>query len=543
MKYSKYVSTKSTPQTEPIIGKNMKPNNSGGFGFEITEEMTLDRFLILGTEGGTYYVEEKKLTVDSVKRIIELIKTKGEYVVDRVVEISHQGRAPKNSPALFVLALCTSPTFANIATRKKAFDNLPKVARIPTHLFEFVDYMQSFRGWGRAAKNGIQNWYQSKLPEQLEFHMVKYRQRNGWTHNDVLRLAKPIPTDAEHDMLYEFAKKDRIDRENNFKLIEGYIKAKEATTEKEIVSIIKNYNIPIEAIPTQFKNSKEVWNTLIPNLPITATIRNLRNMAIYGVIDPFSNNSKIIADRVSDRDIIRKGRVHPIQFLNAIMTYPAGMNRVFQGGMSYHRDIRKDGTSWLVDKNIVEALNVGFSLGFDNVEPSNKRILVALDVSGSMGWQPCLGMKTVNPREASAALSLITVNTEPNHLIGVFTRKFEQFTGIKSGMDINSAINAISGLNFGSTNITSPIEWLIEHKLEVDAIFCYTDNETYWGGSIHPCQALNKYRQKFGINTKFVTVSMCANRTTVADPNDPNMLDIVGFDTATPKIISEYLKM
>jgi 60 kDa SS-A/Ro ribonucleoprotein len=543
MKYNKHVSLRNTPQTEPIIGKNMKPNNSGGFGFEITDEMVLDRFHILGTEGGTYYVGERKLTIDNVKRIIELIKNKGEYVVDRVVEISYQGRAPKNSPALFVLALCTSPTFADVNTRKKAFENMPKVARIPTHLFEFIGYMQSFRGWGRAAKNGIQNWYQSKSPEQLEFHMVKYRQRDGWTHNDVLRLAKPVPIDAEHDMLYEFAKKDRIDRENNFKLIEGYIKAKEATTEKEIVSIIRDYNIPMEAIPTQFKNSKEVWSTILPNLPITATIRNLRNMAIYGVLNPFSENSKMVASRISDRDIIRKGRVHPIQFLNAIMTYPVGETRVFQGGMLHYKGNKKDNTSWVVDKDIVEALNVGFSHGFDNVEPSNKRILVALDISGSMGWQPCLGMRTVNPREASAALSLITVNTEPNHMIGVFTREFRQFTGIKSGMDINSAINAISGLNFGGTNITSPIEWLTKHNLEVDAIFCYTDNETYWYGSPHPCQALEKYRQRFGINTKFVTVSMCANRTTVADPNDPNMLDIVGFDTATPKIISEYLKM
>jgi 60 kDa SS-A/Ro ribonucleoprotein len=543
MKYNKHINSRSTPQTEPILGKNMKPNNSGGYGFEITDKMTLDRFLILGTEGGTYYVGERKLTVDSVKSVIKLIKEDGQYVVDRVVEISSQGRAAKNGPALFVLSLCTAPSFADVDTRKKAFNCLPKVARIPTHLFEFLEYMKSFRGWGRMAKNGIQNWYQSKPVKQLEFHMVKYRQRDGWTHNDVLRLAKPIPVDIEHDMLYEFAKKDRIDRENNFKLIEGYIKAKEAKTEKEVVSLINEYNIPIETIPTQFKNSKMVWEAVLPNLPITATIRNLKNMAVYGLLKPFSDSSKMVADKISNKEVIEKGRVHPIQFLNAIMTYPKGRDRIFQGAFGAFANKNYKPLEWVVDKDIVEALNAGFYHGFRNVIPSNKRILVALDVSGSMGWQPCLGMKTVNPREASAALALTTVNTEPNHLIGVFTREFEQFNGIKQGMDINSAIKAISNLKFGSTDISSPIHWLEKHKIEVDAIVCYTDNETYWKHSDHPCQALSKYRQKFGLNTKLVSVSMCANKTTVADPEDPNMLDIVGFDTATPKAISEFLNM
>ena len=82
----------------------------------------------------------------------------------------------------------------------------------------------------------------------------------------------------------------------------------------------------------------------------------------------------------------------------------------------------------------------------------------------------------------------------------------------------------------------------MDKKLPIDAFSCYTDNETYCG-NIHPCQALEKFKDNMGIDSKFISVSMCANNTTVADPNNINMLDVVGFDTATPKVISEFINM
>lgn len=539
--YAKHFNLKNTPQTEPIPGKVMEPNNSGGHGFKVTAENQLDRFLILGTEGGTYYVGERKLTLDNIENLLDCIKADGPSVVNRITTISDEGRAPKNSPALFALALCASPDFADLNTRRAAFKALPKVARISTHLFEFVQYMQNYRGWGKLAKMGVQNWYQDKDPSQLEYQLIKYRQRNGWTHNDVLRLAKPIPLTDLHDQLYGFAKRGTIDNNHSFKLIEGYKRISEVTTAVEAAKLVSEYRLPMEAVPTDFKNKAVVWEALINHLPITATIRNLRNMAKADFMVPFSDASKIVAARISDPDIIKKGRVHPVQFLNALMNFPVGHQRAEPNGW-LAPNISPDDT-WKVDKDIVEALNAGFFQSFQNVKSSGKRVMMALDVSGSMGWHWCMGMKGITPREASAALALVTVNVEPNHFIGVFQQKFVQFDGIKAGMSLDDAIKAVSNLPFGSTNISSPIEWAMENNLPVDCIACYTDNETYWRTADHPSQVLKKYRNKTGINTKFISVSMEANNTTVADPSDAEMLDIVGFDTATPKVISEFMEM
>lgn len=51
-----------TPQTEPIPGKNMVQNEAGGFSFALDDMARLQRFLVLGSAGGTYYASERKLT-------------------------------------------------------------------------------------------------------------------------------------------------------------------------------------------------------------------------------------------------------------------------------------------------------------------------------------------------------------------------------------------------------------------------------------------------------------------------------------------------
>ncbi len=40
-----------------------------------------------------------------------------------------------------------------------------------------------------------------------------------------------------------------------------------------------------------------------------------------------------------------------------------------------------------------------------------------------------------------------------------------------------------------------------------------------------------------------VVVGMASNGFTIADPNDAGMLDVVGFDPATPQAIAKFVKM
>ncbi len=72
MKYSKIINFFKTPQSQPIPGSDQKPNNAGGFAWEVDRWNLLDRFLILGSESGTYYVGAQQLTAQHAEKVLEL---------------------------------------------------------------------------------------------------------------------------------------------------------------------------------------------------------------------------------------------------------------------------------------------------------------------------------------------------------------------------------------------------------------------------------------------------------------------------------------
>ncbi len=68
----------------------------------------------------------------------------------------------------------------------------------------------------------------------------------------------------------------------------------------------------------------------------------------------------------------------------------------------------------------------------------------------------------------------------------------------------------------------------------------YTDSETRIG-RVHPAAALRKYREKMNNpHAKLIVVGMQSNGFTIADPNDKGMLDVVGFDSAAPQVMSLF---
>ena len=83
--------------------------------------------------------------------------------------------------------------------------------------------------------------------------------------------------------------------------------------------------------------------------------------------------------------------------------------------------------------------------------------------------------------------------------------------------------------------------YALDKGREIDTFVIYTDSET-WAGTPHPSQALRQYRAEFVPDAKLIVVGMVSNRFTIADPDDAGMLDVVGFDTATPEIISGFAR-
>ena len=544
-----------TSQGLPIPGRDMVENNAGGFVFKLDEWKQLERFLILGSEGGTFYVSEKKLTADNANKVLLLLKKDGVKVVEKTVEILKSGRAPKPDVAIFVLALAASK--GDDATRKAALAAVPSALKTGTHLLKFVDSVNGLRGGGRGLKKAIQLWFKGRKNETLALQLVKYKQREGWSMKDVLRLAKPVPETEVQGKLFGWTAKNEkaewakapvapgdkaldfvwaTEQAAQLKLVAEQADTAEAkailaeanqASVKKLVDLIVTYRLPREALPTEALNKVEVWEALLREMPMTAMIRNLGTMSKVGLLKPLSAAEKLVFQRLTDAERIRGAKVHPIQILSALRTYSSG------------RGVRS-AASWNVSTKVVEALDEAFELSFGAVEPAGTRHLLGLDVSGSMSGGEIAGVPGLSPSAATAALAVVAARTEPWTAIMGFADSFRDL-GITAKDRVDVATRKVSGLTFGSTDASLPMTWALQNKIQVDTFVVMTDNET-WAGNIQPVQALEKYRQATGIGAKLIVVGMTSTGFTIADPDDAGMLDVVGFDGATPALMAKFAK-
>ncbi|KAB2906537.1 MAG: TROVE domain-containing protein [Kofleriaceae bacterium] len=528
-KLTQYFSTKATPQSQPIPGSKQIPNSAGGYTWSVDDWVQLDRFLILGSEGGTYYISEQKLSIDNAEALVRCLAADGPRVIARIVEISEAGRAPKNDPAIFALALAAK--LGDDATRKAAYAALPKVCRIGTHLMHFAEYAQAFGGWGRGMRKAVAGWFNARPADELALQLVKYQARDGWSTRDLLRLAHPRAASPSHDRLFAWVTKGTLPEGAATDPALSLLCAKDALARlskpREAANVIRTHRVPREAVPTELLTHAEVWEALLADMPVTAMIRNLATMTRVGLLTPGANATKTVVARLGDNTRLAKARIHPVAVLAALLTYKSGRGA-------------RGSSTWSPIAQLVDALDGAFYATFKSVEPSGKRMLLALDVSGSMGWGTVAGVPGLTPRVGSAAMSLVTAATEREHTIVGFSTDLVRLT-ISPRQRLDDVVAAIDRIPMGGTDCAQPMIWAQQQKVDVDTFVVYTDNET-WAGSVHPAQALRAYRQARGIPAKLVVVGMTSNGFTIADPNDAGMLDVVGFDTATPPVISDFAR-
>ncbi len=527
MKYSKLFNMKITPQSVAIPLSGQNPNHAGGYTWIVDRWTMLDRFLILGCESGTFYVREQKLLMQNAQNVVEAIKEDGERVVNRIIEVSTKGLAPKNDPAIFALALAAS--LGDEKTRIAAFAALPRVCRTGTHLFAFAEACDGMRGWGRGLRKAVAKWYNAQTPEALAYGFVKYQARGGWSNRDLLRLSHPVAVSEQHNILYKWVVDGEIT--GDAPLVQAVQALKEVHDLDAAVKMIEEFRIPREAIPTEMLNESLIWGALLTDMPLTAMIRNLGNMTKVGLLKHgwFTGSSgavQTVVSALSNTERLRKSRVHPVAVLAALNTY--------QGGKSI-----KGSGEWKPVKAITDALDEAFYASFGNVKATGKRIVVGLDVSGSMAGTRVPGVAGLDCRSACGAMSLITESVENDVTHLAFDTKVYKLD-VSRKLRLDAVVKLLERTGGGGTDCAAPIRYAIDKKIKADAFVIYTDSET-WSGSQHPAQAITEYRRKMGIEAKLVVVAMASTKTTIGDPGDAGTLNVVGFDTSVPQVIAEFL--
>ena len=523
---AKRAATAATSVSAPIVGREseMVVNNTGGFTFSLDKWGVLDRFIMIGSEGGNYYVGERDITKQGFDTIKACIKEDGKRVVARLLEYSVAGRAPKNDPAVVGLALAA--VYGDDETKAAAFEALPKIARTGTWLFLFVSILDSLGKWNAAAKRGVAAWYNTKTLDRLAVQLLKYQSRNGWAHRDVLRLAHVKPTNDAQSNLFRYAVGKDIELGANVpQLLVDFEHLKRAKSAGEVLRVIEgNKDVTWEMVPTEFHKNVDVMMALLPNMGLTAVIRKLGVLTANGVIAPLSAGAKLVINKLSDAETLQKQRVHPITLLQALKTYQQGHGE-------------KGSTTWRPEQRVIDALNDAFYAAFGHVEKTNDNYFLGVDCSGSMSGSRVNGSPNLTAVEVAGVMAMAIVKNQPNYWVGGFNHVMGELK-ITPNMRLDAVIRTILAFNWGMTDCSLPFKHASKNKMHVDRFVIITDNEVNCG--THPAQAAKAYRNQFNEQARQVVIGTSVSEFTIADPKDPRDLDIAGFDSAAPQIIATF---
>lgn len=533
---ARHTSTLVTPQTEAVRGRKMVKNDGGGYSFPVDDWTMLERFLILGNEGGTYYVSEKTAVNDSVDAIDRCVALDPVRTVDTIVGISKAGRAPKNKHAVFALAYIAG-RFAGTEAGNYALQNIAAVARYSTDFFQFMDDALNFRGrGGNGFKRAVGRWYTEKSPMAIARQVTKYPSRNGWSHRDVLRLAHPSADGLTQEVLQYVTQRakwfdtDSVDHDGDVNQFLCAVEEAREADVKRLIELINDYGLEREHVPTEHLNNADVWAALLPNLKPWALLRNLNKLTAVGLMSPGSKHARYVRDTFEDPETIKQARLHPVTTLIGLRQYAKG-----QGGMGK--------LTWTPNQKIVESLEVAFYNGFDAVEPTGKTRLLCIDVSGSMSsnWGGTCAGGAITACEGAACMAMVVARTEPESYILGFAHEIKPL-GITARDTLETAARKAQMNNFGGTDASLPCRYAKQQGWDaIDSFELFTDGES-WGGPVHTFQALNAYRKWSGNPAKMVGFQMTARPHTLSDPNDAGMMDVIGFDTTAPAVVADFIR-
>ena len=573
-----------TGQMAPIPGKEsiMALNKAGGYTYTVSDEDYILRCLILGTNKNTYYATAREMTAECIDFLKQMIKDgKGSLLVDTIKKVYEDGRAPKQDPTLMALALASS--CEDLDTRKKAY-KVVSTLRTFSHIYTWKGYHKvasKSKGMGKLSKASLCSLFEKMTPQQLGYQVTKYPHRKtaveDWSFLDLMRCihlkGDKLPLEGQFVLKYAIRGMEEANKflSEHVELKESpvikYIQAVDqvkslSESEENRVKLIKltyEFNLPREVLPTWSFNHADVWRALLLNreqtrvtMPMTALIRNLAVMTVRGVFTDALTVS-LLEEHLTNETVIKKARLHPVNILVALMTYQSGHGE-------------KGKLTWEPHAKILSALEQAFYKSFKYVKATGKRIFHGIDCSGSMTSPiPCLPQISSHKAATVMAMTFARIEAESAQEFVGFTSQHSYYYGhskpvhaddndglrklnINPTMTLEQAMKATQFGDFGSTDCSLPIEKAIKDFKESggakglwDVFMIYTDNETY-AGRRHPSEALKEYRELTGIPAKMIVIACLPTASTIADPTDGGMLDVVGFDTNAPEIVMNFIR-
>lgn len=322
---------------------------------------------------------------------------------------------------------------------------IAKVVERPDDMTEILSYQLGV--YGKPIPSSMKKGLADAFGKFDEYQLAKYNRKKEVKLKDIIILTHPKPKNTEQEQLFK-------------KVLDGNL-ATPVTWETQL---------------SMYGNKKEVWESLIAegHLGYMAMLRNLRN-----IIESGARNLNVVLDYISNKENVLKSKQLPFRFYSA------------------YKMLKAEG---LGTSKVYDALELAIRASVENIPHLQGKTLIAADVSGSM-TSPISRNSIVTSADISTLLMAVA-----NHICDeAVTVAFDTELYMCPMASVNGIIANAESVEVcgGGTDITLPIQYLIENRIYVDRIIILSDNEINcgwesagWGSSV-PCQsAADRYRNE-----------------------------------------------
>jgi len=408
-------------------------NRNGNVAYKMGDELKLI------TQVLTSFFNEKKFYGDNSNEIIELARTVCSNKPRFIANLSLYARKVFNMRSISHVLVAILAN--DIKGKKYVRDLINKVVLRADDLTEIVAYYISM--YGKPIPNSIKKGVADKLNDFTEYEFAKYKGKGkSVSMKDLIMLSHPKAKDDEQNNLFK-------------KVLDGKLETP--------------YTWEVE-LSTK-GNTKEVWEKLIDSEKVgyMALLRNLRN-----ILNANPNNIEKVYETISNKERVVKSKQLPFRFMTAYKM------------LSQEPFSRKG----------LEAIEKALDHSVANIKPIKGRTVIAVDTSGSMGWN-ISNNSIVTCSDIALTLGAIANQICEDAVIMTFDNHLN-VVNLSTSNSVLSNVNSIH-VNGGGTNMSLPFEKMIEDKIFADRVIVLSDNEVNYGTKTIQVLA-NNYRKEVNEN-------------------------------------------
>jgi 60 kDa SS-A/Ro ribonucleoprotein len=489
----------------PVVTAADVMNKAGGKAYSMTPKHALAQMACTGVFGSTFYVSAENQLADMQALSKEVDPT---FLAKLAVYARDKGYM-KDMPAYLLASISKHPELFTKAA-DKVLDN-PKMIR------NLVQILRSGavgrKSLGTRPKKVIQN----KLASYTDVGLFRGSVGNDPSLADVIKMVHPRPATPERAAVMAYLIGKPHDAEKLPQVIRDFEAFKKNPETAQLPEV------PWEML-TALPLTKAHWVQIAKNASWTQTRMNLNTFARHGVFEDKSM-SKLVADKLRNRELILKSKVFPYQLLSAFAN-------------------TEDTTG--VPPEVRNALQDAMEVATENVPAFGvDNIVVAIDTSGSMR-SPITGARAVISKMAcgdvAALIGSCIIRQNQNAKVMPFDTEVHNVAiNARDSIMTNAKKLALRG---GGTDCSAPLRKLNEHKAPVDLVVMVSDNESW---------ADRGYGYGTGVATEFaairarcpkakmVCIDLTPNTYTQAR-NDTNILNVGGFSDQVFSVIHSFVQ-